>query len=128
MPDQYSHDDSSVRQVELVLGGYTVSTGEFAIGRIGTEYVMRNGRGVRVVLPSTTEREGLLAAWRAFILRLSYGCTADAATKRDALSDTGISASTRPLNNRPVARPPVTGAPASPAAQDRAGQSPFVTA
>jgi len=66
MPIQSSHDDPSVWEVDLVLNGYTVSTGEAAFGRIGTEYVMRNGSGARAAFPSTTERQSLVDTWRAF--------------------------------------------------------------
>jgi hypothetical protein len=60
-----SATDEAAREIELVARGYTVSTRAAALGRIGSDYVMRYYDGTRVALPLSTEIDRLRAIWTA---------------------------------------------------------------
>jgi hypothetical protein len=51
---------------ERVTSGYTISVGTAALGRIGAQYVMRDRKGHRIVLPVSTRPDRLLEVWAAF--------------------------------------------------------------
>jgi hypothetical protein len=56
----------SGNDVERVFRGYTISVRTAALGRIGEDYVMRDRKGHRIVLPIATQPDRLMEVWAEF--------------------------------------------------------------
>src|SRR4051812_19555219 len=54
------------RQIELVLGGYTITTKAAALGRVEDRYVMRNSTGHRIELPLLVNVASFVQTWTSF--------------------------------------------------------------